>query len=160
MRDSYGPAERVAIILANPCHRQSLTDFASEASKTAGKHRPEVARGVLRVDGIAMTVAMSADLSSGAKPKVDRNRRRSERTSHTGEAWISSPTATDPADRVEVTTLDVSRHGVAFELQAPIPTGAYYILRFNLGSQKIHSEIRILSCRPGDESFRIGAEFC
>jgi hypothetical protein len=107
-----------------------------------------------------MTVAASTEQSSKTPAKSERNRRRSERTPHTSEAWLSSPTATDPADKVEVTTLNLSRHGVAFELQGPIPTGAFYLLRFNLGTQKVCTEIRILSCRPGDESFRIGAEFC
>lgn len=95
---------------------------------------------------------------SDAKPH-DRERRRSNRTVHTCEAWLSSPTATDPADRVEVTTLNFSRHGVCFEIPVKVPTGAYYILRFGIDSQKINSEIRILSCRPGDESYKIGAEF-
>jgi len=120
----------------------------------------QVASTAWRVDGTAMTVASSADRSSSAPVHTGTNRRRSERTPHAAEAWLSSPTATDPADRVEVATLNLSRHGVAFELQSRIPTGAYYILRFNLGSQKITSEIRILSCRAGDESFRVGAEFC
>jgi hypothetical protein len=91
--------------------------------------------------------------------KLERERRRSNRTTHNCEAWLSSPTATDPGDRVEVTTLNFSRHGVCFEIPVQVPTGAYYILRFAIDAQKINSEIRILSCRPGDESFKIGAEF-
>jgi hypothetical protein len=89
----------------------------------------------------------------------ERERRRSARTPHACEAWLSSPTATDPADRVEVTTLNLSRHGVCFEIPVAVPTGAYYILRVGVGPQKINSEIRILSCRPSDQSFKIGAEF-
>jgi hypothetical protein len=107
-----------------------------------------------------MSSATSAE--PGNKPdseKRERERRRSNRTPHTCEAWLSSPTATDPADRVEVTTLNLSRHGVCFEIPVPVPTGAYYILRVGVGPQKINSEIRILSCRAGDESFKIGAEF-
>lgn len=105
-----------------------------------------------------MSSATSAE--TGSKPNSEtRERRRSSRTPHTCEAWLSSPTATDPADRVEVTTLNLSRHGVCFEIPVPVPTGAYYILRVGVGPQKLNSEIRILSCRPGDESFKIGAEF-
>ena len=107
---------------------------------------------------------MSSATSTLQQPKsetkqLERERRRSNRTPHTCEAWLSSPTATDPSDRVEVTTLNFSRHGVCFEIPVKVPTGAYYILRFGIDSQKINSEIRILSCRPGDESFKIGAEF-
>jgi hypothetical protein len=90
----------------------------------------------------------------------DRERRRSSRTPHVYEAWLSSPTATDPSDRVEVSTLNISRHGVCFEIAVPIPTGAFYVLRVGVGPQRINTEIRILTCRHGDESFQIGAEFC
>lgn len=107
-----------------------------------------------------MLLAASDDLPTGDFANYRPNCRRSERMPHSCDAWLSSPTATDPADRVEVTVLNFSRHGVAFELQARIPTGAFYVLRFDLGTQKINREIRILSCRPGDESFHIGAEFC
>jgi len=108
-----------------------------------------------------MSPATSAVPATKADSKArDRERRRSSRLPHTCEAWLSSPTATDPADRVEVTTLNLSRHGVCFEIPVPIPTGAFYVLRVGVGPQKINSEIRILFCRPGDESFQIGAEFC
>ncbi len=56
--------------------------------------------------------------------------------------------------------LNLSRHGVCFEVPVPVPTGAFYVLRVGVGPQKIHSEVRILTCRPGDESYQIGAEFC
>jgi PilZ domain len=115
---------------------------------------------LLRVDQHRMSSATSTLQQTKSDTKqLERERRRSNRTAHTCEAWLSSPTATDPSDRVEVTTLNFSRHGVCFEIPVKVPTGAYYILRFGIDSQKINSEIRILSCRPGDESFKIGAEF-
>jgi hypothetical protein len=107
-----------------------------------------------------MTLAVSDNVPSDEAANYRPNCRRSQRMPQSCDAWLSSPTATDPADRVEVTVLNLSRHGVAFELQSRIPTGAFYVLRFDLGTQKIDREIRIHSCRPGDESFRIGAEFC
>jgi hypothetical protein len=99
-------------------------------------------------------------MSSATIKPESRERRRSHRAPCICEAWLSSPTSRDPADRVEVTTLNLSRHGVAFELPVAVPTGAYFLLRFTIGPQQISSEIRILTCRAGDESFQIGAEFC
>lgn len=87
-------------------------------------------------------------------------RRRSNRKPYVAEAWLSSPTATDPADRVEVTSLNVSKHGIAFDLPVAIPTGVFYVLRLGMGPQKLVTEVRVVSCRPGDESFHVGAEFC
>ena len=110
-------------------------------------------------DDTTMTVATPSATNSETE-KRERDRRRSARTPQICEAWLSSPTATDPSDRVEVTTLNMSRHGVAFEIPVAIPTGAFYLLRCGVGNQKITTEIRILSCRHGDESFQIGAEFC
>jgi hypothetical protein len=76
------------------------------------------------------------------------------------EAWVSSPTATRADDRVEVTALNLSRHGVAFEVPTPLPEGSFYIVEVGVGEQRLSSEIRIISCRKVGGVYEVGAEFC
>jgi hypothetical protein len=88
-------------------------------------------------------------------------RRRSERKQHVAGAWIQSPTSTDPSERIEVTSVNISRHGVCFSLLRPIPDGAFYMMEVSLGEQKIVSEIQIVNCRrDATGRFDVGAEFC
>jgi hypothetical protein len=87
------------------------------------------------------------------------NRRRSERKPYVVEAWLASPTAKDPKDRHEVVGVNISRHGVAFELPVAVPTGAYFIFEVGYGTQQLKSEVRILSCTKHENRYRIGAEF-
>ncbi|HEX4124875.1 MAG TPA: PilZ domain-containing protein [Tepidisphaeraceae bacterium] len=87
------------------------------------------------------------------------NRRRSERRAYVVEAWLASPTATNPKDRHEVVGVNISRHGVAFELPVAVATGAYFIFEVAYGAQQLKSEVRILSCKKHDGRYRIGAEF-
>jgi hypothetical protein len=90
-----------------------------------------------------------------------QERRRSERKPHVVETFISSPTSTKPEDREEVTGVNLSRHGVAFEASRPFPTDTFHIIDFAMGDQRMYSEIRIVSCRPaGNGRSEIGAEFC
>lgn len=88
------------------------------------------------------------------------NRRRSARTPHIAEAWVSSPTATTPEDKVEVTSLNLSRHGVAFEMTQPLALGSFYVIEVGVGEQRLCSEVRIVSCRETGGFYDIGAEFC
>ena len=89
------------------------------------------------------------------------DRRRSERVPHVCESWISSPTATDPEDKQEVTALNVSRHGVAFELATALPLGAFYVIEIGVGEQRLRSEVRLVSCTKNEAGmFEVGAEFC
>jgi len=91
---------------------------------------------------------------------VEAERRRSQRTPHVVEAWICSPTATDPKDRDEVRSVNVSRHGVAFEHRTDLPLGTFHVIDIALGEQRMHTEVRIMYCRSmGDGMFEIGAEF-
>ncbi len=96
--------------------------------------------------------------SPAAEPRKD-NRRRSERKPYAVKAWLSSPTAKDPKDRHEVVGVNISRHGVAFELPVAVPTGAFYIFQVGYGTQHLKSEVRILSCKKHEDRYRIGAEF-
>ena len=77
------------------------------------------------------------------------------------EAWIISPTATTTAERVEVTSVNISRHGVCFSLARAIPEGAFYVIEVLMGEQKIVSEIRVVDCRKDTAGrYDVGAEFC
>jgi hypothetical protein len=90
-----------------------------------------------------------------------KDRRRSERKQHMVEAWIISPTATTTAERVEVTSVNISRHGVCFSLARAIPEGAFYVIEVLMGEQKIVSEIRVVDCRKDTAGrYDVGAEFC
>jgi hypothetical protein len=93
--------------------------------------------------------------------RLGKERRRSERKPNVVETFISSPTSTKLEDREEVTGVNLSRHGVAFEASRAFPAGTFHIIDFAMGEQRMYSEIRIVSCRPaGNGRSEIGAEFC
>ncbi|HEY1629647.1 MAG TPA: PilZ domain-containing protein [Tepidisphaeraceae bacterium] len=88
-------------------------------------------------------------------------RRRSERKPHTVEAYIISPTATDQTDRMEVTSVNLSRHGVAFDFTEPLAKKTYWTIEIDMGAQRLITEIRIIACRAIENGiYQIGAEFC
>ena len=96
-----------------------------------------------------------------AAPKPEKDRRRSERCPLVVDAWLSSPTAVNPQDREEVTSLNLSRHGVAFDHRRELPIGTFHIIDLAMGEQRFRCEIRIMSCREvANGNFEIGAEFC
>ena len=107
------------------------------------------------------TSTVHSKSSAGARSDT-KDRRRSERTPRVLDAWICSPTATDPCEeREEVTAVNLSRHGVAFALEHTVATGTFYVIEVCLGVQNVVSEIRIVSCRETDDGvFEVGAEFC
>ena len=89
------------------------------------------------------------------------DRRRSLRKPHVAEAWICSPTATRPEEKVEVTAINLSRHGVAFEIPKNLPTDTFYVMEVGVGDQRLVSEVRIISCRKAENgNYEVGAEFC
>ena len=101
--------------------------------------------------------ATSPSDSVGAKA----DRRRSPRTPHVAEAWITSPTATSTDERIEVASMNLARHGVGFELARAIPENTFYVMEIGMGEQRLLSEIRIISCRKSDHgTWEVGAEFC
>jgi len=100
-------------------------------------------------------------MSAKTLPMPAKDRRRSQRKEHVVEAWIISPTATKATERVEVTSVNISRHGVCFSLGRAIPQGAYYVIEVLMGDQNIVSEIRVVDCRAdAGGRFDVGAEFC
>lgn len=95
------------------------------------------------------------------EPVPEKDRRRSERRPLVVEAWLASPTATDPLDRREVTSVNVSRHGVAFDHRTPMPVGTFHVIDLAMGEQRLLCEVRVMSCRRLDDGmYEIGAEFC
>lgn len=95
------------------------------------------------------------------KEKTGPERRRSERLPHVAEAWIASPTDFDKEHRLEVTSVNLSRHGLAFSLDRPVSPGSFWVMELGLGPQRMASEIRIATCRETENGqHEIGAEFC
>ena len=105
-------------------------------------------------------MSTSAKAAPGRGDGTGADRRRSTRRPHVAEAWVASPTATRPDDKLEVTALNLSRHGVAFELPEPLPEGSFYVVEIGVGDQRLSSEVRIISCRKVDGVYEVGAEFC
>lgn len=100
-------------------------------------------------------------MGSGNSASGTSERRRSERRAYVVEAFIISPTATDPFERREVTSINLSRHGVAFDFTEALPKSTYYRMDIDMGSQTMSTEIRIISCSPIEGGlYQIGAEFC
>jgi hypothetical protein len=88
-------------------------------------------------------------------------RRRSERQAYVVEAFIISPTARSDSERKEVTSINLSRHGIAFDFDQPLAKKTYYRMEIVLGGRITTTEVRIVSCRPIEEGmYQIGAEFC
>ena len=81
----------------------------------------------------------------------DKDRRRSKRVPQVVEAWIASPTATDPDDCEEVLAIN----------KAALPIGTFHRVDVSFAGQRIRTEIRIMNCRAiSNGHFEIGAEFC
>ena len=60
-----------------------------------------------------------------------------------------------------MTSLNISRHGIGFELPTALPLGAFYIIEIGVGEQRLCSEIRLVSCKKNDAGlYEVGAEFC
>lgn len=95
----------------------------------------------------------------GSSTKSER--RRSTRTPHVAQAWVVSPTATRAEERREVQALNLSRHGVGFEVPTAMPIDAFFIVEIGVGEQRLQSEVRIISCKKNVAGvYEVGAEFC
>jgi hypothetical protein len=102
-----------------------------------------------------MTTQTAPARTAGRK----NEQRRSPRKRSVMEAWISSPTSKH-AERQEVISVDLSKHGVAFDASAPIPKNTFYIIEIGYGEQKIVAEIKTISCRKlCDGLYHVGSEF-
>jgi PilZ domain-containing protein len=95
---------------------------------------------------------------SRASESLALERRRSARRAHVAAGVLSSPTG---GGRVEVLSVDVSRHGICLTLGRPIAAGTFHRLEFATDAGRPAREVRILSCHPQDDgSFHAHAEFC
>jgi hypothetical protein len=104
--------------------------------------------------GLGITPTASSNVAAS-------DRRRSGRTPHLVQGWVVSPTATRADEKREVQGLNLSRHGVGFELSTAMPVGSFFAMEIGVGDQRLASEVRIISCRQNQAGiFEIGAEFC
>jgi PilZ domain len=99
---------------------------------------------------------------SGIEPSISLSeRRRSERQPYVVEAFIISPTARSETERREVTSINLSRDGIAFDFDVPLARKTYYRMEILLGGKQTVTEVRIVSCVPIEHGmYQIGAEFC
>jgi hypothetical protein len=92
-----------------------------------------------------------------AQDSIRSERRRSPRNGHVIEGWLSP---FESQERTELTTFDISSHGVSFDATAEIPVGAKYIYEIGFGKHSLVCDIRIVNCRPiANDIWHIGAEF-
>ena len=92
-------------------------------------------------------------------PDAKANRRRSDRRPYVAEAWLVAKD--NPDSRTDVKTVNLSKHGIAFDLSKKADPGTFFLLEIGFGQQRLVAEIRIISCRAISEGiFEIGAEFC
>ena len=102
-----------------------------------------------------------AKLAAPAYKTKGDDRRRGDRKPCVCDAWVFSPTATSADEKIEVDGLNLSRHGVAFEVRSKIATGSFMKLELDMGEQRMVSEIRIIRCNEVDAGrFEVGGEFC
>jgi hypothetical protein len=107
------------------------------------------------------TMSSSVKIARPPSTQIASDRRRSTRAPHIAEAWVVSPTATRDDERMEVQSLNLSRHGVMFELHAPLAKHSFYLFEVGVGEQRMRSEIRIISCAKNQAgAYEVGAEFC
>lgn len=109
-------------------------------------------------------------MSDADSPKKER--RRLARRPSVCEAQVACPTARPrprnlppevafcPYDSQGVTTVNLSRHGVAFVATRPLPIGAYQTIRIEGGDEPSREEVKVLRCRERDGLYEIAAEFC
>ncbi len=102
-----------------------------------------------------------SDENSKVAPVIER--RRSERRPYVIEAWVCLPTESGEDQRIEVISMDLSRHGVGLAVPVELTPGQFHVVEIGFGSQRLIAEIRVVSCRLlelGEGLFQIGAEFC
>jgi hypothetical protein len=93
----------------------------------------------------------------------EADRRRSPRVPSVIEAWLY-PAGNDDADRrLDIASIDLSRHGVGFCVYRELARGSSHVVQIALGGQRLVSEVRVVFCRPFEGEpglFQVGAEFC
>lgn len=103
-----------------------------------------------------------AKLAAPAYKTQGDDRRRCERRPYVCDAFIFSPTATSDDEKIEVSSMNLSRHGVAFEVNTELTVGSFWRIELDMGEQSMVSEIRIIRCDLLEDGhhYAVGAEFC
>jgi len=103
---------------------------------------------------------MSAVSQSSSSVNSPAERRRSQRRPFVVDAYLKTDNSPE-SDEAEITSLNLSKHGVRFEIDRLLNPGTFYFIELAMGDAAMVSEIRIASCvRVDDEMFHVGAEFC
>jgi PilZ domain len=99
-----------------------------------------------------------------ARPRpTDDDRRRSPRVPSVIEACLAPVGSDDAGQRLDIASMDLSRHGVGFCVYRELPLGSAHVVEIALGDQRLVAEVRVIFCRPFEGEpglFQIGAEFC
>jgi hypothetical protein len=125
------------------------------------------------LDVIFMTHARPVPALDRPPASDSGERRRLPRQTTICEARVQCPTARPrprdlpdaadfcPYDSREVSHVNLTRHGVGFVSDRPLPIGAFQTFHLDLGGNVVTGEIRILRCEEReDEGFDVGAAFC
>jgi hypothetical protein len=99
-----------------------------------------------------------------ARPRpTDDDRRRSPRVPSVIEACLAPVGSDDAGQRLDIASMDLSRHGVGFCVYRELASGSSHVVQIALGDQRLVAEVRVVFCRPFEGEpglFQIGAEFC
>jgi hypothetical protein len=100
----------------------------------------------------------SADSASAPSAIKARERRRGTRELLNVLAVLSPKNAPDKP--LDVSIVNVSRHGCAFRAPVPFRVGTIYSMRIGTGPLHLASTVRILACRDrADGTYDVGAKF-
>jgi hypothetical protein len=104
------------------------------------------------------TRAQSMPMPVGATEVADR--RCHARTERVALVVLVSDGMSDNHPGGEIVLTDTSATGVGFRAVFALPVGARYRLRVDDGPLDQARMVRIVSCRPNDGDFAIGAKYC
>lgn len=71
------------------------------------------------------------------------------------------PGEDEPSDQLEVSSMNISRHGLSLDVVRDVPVGTVCNIEIGLHGRKVQSHVRITSCEAvADGLYRAGGEFC
>lgn len=95
--------------------------------------------------------------TSAANQLTTGDRRRSQRSGYIIEGQL---TPHNSSQRREVTTFDLSLHGVGFDAAFPVAVGEQHIHEMGSGDQSLVCDLRVVNCRAAENDvWHVGAEF-
>jgi hypothetical protein len=105
-----------------------------------------------------MSNTLTSPGSKSAQP-AGAERRRSKREPYIMDAWLIP--AGQPEARIQVVTLDLSRHGVRLQVSKPLLAESCHALELKANGQRVTMDVVICRCLPMEDGFwDVGAEFC